>query len=96
MFNSRHILILMVAIFLIAAGCSGGNGNPINPDFQPDYDNTGYPPFIVTDVYEDGTASGTGAIGMFSVSIDPVSMTADLSPLRESYYHDPVSVFRGC
>lgn len=79
--NSSRLLILCFSIgFLLLAGCSNSK-IPVTPnDMHGSMDSL---PLAGTP-FSDITASGTGLFGAWELSINPVDMTAELTPRRNS------------
>ena len=93
MLNLKPIFFLITFCLLIATGCSGGTG-PVTPS-GPDAD-ISVPsslPVGVTDSFPDGNpAGGIGALGLFTLSVDPGEISADLVPFRQTALTDVLEV----
>jgi PKD repeat protein len=67
---SRSFVLVLTVILAIGVGCSSGGGNALSPDLQQ----TGNP--------RDASAGGPLLWGLWDITIDPVSATAEVTPLR--------------
>jgi hypothetical protein len=82
------IVLLLTSAIFIAAGCSNQN-NPVAPTDS----GCSTIPVGITDALPDGSpAAGMGALGMFTLSIDPQNATAELTPLRQGALTDVLEV----
>jgi len=68
----RRPVVLVFAIFLvIGIGCSSSGGNALSPDLQQDANS------------RDVSANGTSLWGLWEITIDPTTVTAEIVPLRD-------------
>jgi hypothetical protein len=73
-------LISVFLLVLILSGCSQSN-NPTSPTLDP----ASNPNLPVTELSSaDGISEGIGLLGAYSVTVDPVTLTADVVPVRYS------------
>ncbi len=97
MSTRKHLNIIPFALILFLFGCSsGGIKAPTLPGVgannQP-YSNIAQIPVGVSEALSDGSAySGTGTLGMFSVHLDPVSLTGEMSLLRQGSLEDVLEI----
>jgi len=79
------IIVTTIAIALIIASCSGGGKSITSP--SPDNPLSASPDASakigVSDWFSDGSpAAGSGALGLFNLSVDSKSVSAELTPIR--------------
>jgi len=83
---------LIVVLFLpvIVSACSGGNGNPVAPSDNSNdmtsVTNEEFKTTIASDVLYTGSSRETAykAFGIFQVTVDPQSLTAEIVPSRKA------------
>ncbi len=85
-------VITWISVILITlAGCSGQGDNPVENQFADVSINN--MPVGVSDFNSDGTPySGMGTLGLFNMHVDPISISAELSSLRNSALTDVLEV----
>ncbi len=82
------VVLLLASALFITAGCSNQN-NPVAPTDS----GCSTIPVGITDTLPNGSpAAGMGALGMFSLSIDPQNAAAELTPLRQGALTDVLEV----
>jgi hypothetical protein len=90
--NFRNLsLILLICSLFSLIGCSGTSGSTTPPAENPALIEG--LPVDVSAISSDGSPlEGMGALGLFSLHIDPMDITADLTSLRKSALTDVLEV----
>lgn len=79
-FSKLKVIFLLILLVLIQTGCS----QSINPT-SPSLDSSSNTNLPCTDISSaDGIIEGIGLMGAYSVTVDPVTLTADVVPVRYS------------
>ena len=94
MLIEKILIIVSTLLLLIIIGCSSGGNSPIINE------STGNPTIVsalmpvgVSDWNRDGSAlAGMGALGMFNLHVEPDSVTAELTSLRNGALTDVLEV----
>ena len=78
-------------LLAVLPACSGGGGNPVTPPFGSNdsvMDSSREPvPTVASDILYDASSKGMmayKALGIFEVTLDPKTMTAELTPTRKA------------
>ena len=96
--NQLFLLIvsLVIVSLVLLTSCSSGSGSPIASPTEINQTGNmpvGQPQVGVSERFPDGTpASGMGALGIFSLSVNADEISAELTPLRQNSLTDVLEV----
>ena len=93
MFNKLGFQLMIIPVILLLIGCSG-HSSSMNPvGINNSIPRIADLPVGVSDFSPDGIPlAGMGALGLFSLHVDPVSQTASLESLRQGALTDVLEV----
>ena len=88
---------IFIPLLLLIIGCSGGalKNNVVDPGMSQPVPNSvsGNLPLMVESIGKDGVPlAGSGIMGLFSATIDPVNLSGELVPMRSSALDDAVEM----